>query len=439
MPKWLMMMSALLLGGGLLPVARAQQSQQPTTREGPTNHATGQDVSCSACHTCEKPRPENLCLRGCLRATPEAINKELSRKHGPDVVILNELEDLYLPVPFDHKGHAKMAEMTRGCAVCHHYTPEGARHPACKSCHEVSPIRADMQKPSLKAAYHRQCLNCHREWTGATACETCHAPKAGRGSRSGSMKVPSKDDIMGRMHPPIPEPETKVYQTTYKHRPGTNVIFRHKEHIHRFGFKCAECHHEDSCSRCHEEGKSKAQQVKTLEEHHNPCAYCHDMISSDGCDRCHWDPTKPEPGPFDHANTGWPLGRYHVEKSCRLCHRAVRFVKQDRDCNTCHGGWSAETFDHAVTGQVLDETHAEQDCAECHVDRKFDRPPSCTECHEEDDGIVFPDKRPGPTVKPAAEAPTAAVKRATTQPGSTREEPRTGGGGASGSKGNAPR
>ncbi len=430
MPGSLQTLLAMWLGAVLSAGTPDSQSATPLP---------DQDIPCGSCHSCKQPSPKNLCLRGCLRATPEAITKELSRKLGPDVVILNELEDLYLPVPFDHKGHAKMAEMTKGCAVCHHYTPEGARHPACKSCHEVSPLRENMQKPSLKAAYHRQCLNCHREWTGATACETCHAPKAGRASRSRAARPPSKDDIMGRMHPPIPEPDTKVYQTAYKFMPGTKVIFRHKEHIHRFGFKCAECHHEDSCSRCHQEGKSKAQQVKTLEEHHKPCAQCHDMISSDGCGRCHWDPTKPQPGPFDHAATGWPLSRYHLQKSCRLCHLARRFVELDRDCNTCHDGWSTENFDHAVTGQLLDETHAELDCTGCHLDRKFDLPPSCTECHEEDEGIVFPDQRPGPTVEPVAEAPAAAVERVTTRPGSTTDPPMAGTNGTTGIKGHAPR
>ena len=55
------------------------------------------------------------------------------------------------------------------------------------------------------------------------------------------------------------------------------------------------------------------------------------------------------------------------------------------------------TFDHAVTGQVPDETHAGIDCADCHIDRKFDRPPTCEECHDPDEGVAFPAKRPRPT------------------------------------------
>jgi hypothetical protein len=33
----------------------------------------------------------------------------------------------------------------------------------------------------------------------------------------------------------------------------------------------------------------------------------------------------------------------------------------------------------------------------CHREWRFDRPPTCDECHEEeDDGVAFPAKRPGP-------------------------------------------
>ncbi len=351
-----------------------------------------EEVACSYCHLCEKPTAKNPCLGACPRTLPGAAGKGLKQKRVPDVVILDELEDLYLPVPFDHKGHADMAEMTVGCVACHHYTAEGAAHPACKSCHEVAPVREDMRKPGLKGAYHRQCMACHREWSHETACEVCHAPKAGR---RGMSSRPTKDDIVGRMHPPIPEPDVETYQTRHKFRPGTKVTFRHREHIHRFGFRCAECHREDNCSRCHEEGKKHTQSVKTLEEHHNPCARCHDMEGPERCGSCHWEEGASPPEPFDHAATGWPLNRYHQDKRCRSCHKAVPFAKLDKDCQTCHGDWAVGTFDHSVTGQRFDETHAEVDCEECHIDRRFDRLPTCDECHEEDEGIVFPSKRPG--------------------------------------------
>jgi hypothetical protein len=381
---------------------RSQVPPRATTRD-VVPVASVEDLPCSACHTCDEPTLEDPCLRECQRAGAAAIKREMMEQRGPDMVILDELENLYLPVPFDHHGHAVMAEMTRSCEVCHHYTPEGVRHPACKSCHEIAPAQEDMRKPSLKAAYHRQCLSCHREWSHETACEICHFPKTGLGGGAESPAVPTKDDIMGHMHPPIPEPTTKIYATKHLARPGTNVTFRHEEHIHRFGFTCAVCHHEDSCSRCHEEGKSKSGEVKTLEEHHNPCATCHDMEHPDKCAHCHWAEDEPEPPRFQHSNTGWPLNRYHRERSCRVCHERVPFTKLDRECNSCHGDWEPANFNHAVTGQELDTNHAETDCVECHADRKFDVPPTCDECHDEEEGIAFPKKRPGRVVSPATQ------------------------------------
>ena len=105
------------------------------------------------------------------------------------------------------------------------------------------------------------------------------------------------------------------------------------------------------------------------------------------------------PKPFDHADTGWPLSEYHQGSSCRDCHRNVPFVKLNKDCNSCHGGWEPESFDHAVTGQWLDGNHREIDCGDCHIGRKFDVTPKCDECHDEDEGFVFPKKRPGPVMR----------------------------------------
>ncbi|MBI4716992.1 MAG: cytochrome c3 family protein [Planctomycetes bacterium] len=364
---------------------------QPTKR--PRRALEPPSPDCRHCHSCDTPTPETRCLRTCTRNHEQEVLDELTAKRGPQLVLLDELEDRYLPVPFDHQGHAEMAEMTNGCAACHHYTPEGAKHPACKTCHEVAPAKEDIAKPGLKGAYHRQCMNCHREWSGETRCGVCHHPKTGVTQRAGPEAIPTKDDIMGRIHPPIPEPEVEVYITKREGYPETHVAFRHKAHIHEYDLRCADCHKEDSCSRCHAGDAKHVQRTRSLDEHHKPCVDCH---RDQACDRCHFEPGRPQPPPFDHARTGWPLQRYHQNKSCRACHVRAPYAELDRACNTCHASWTPATFNHAATGQGLDKTHVSQECEECHAERRFDRPPRCDGCHEEDEGITFPAKRPGP-------------------------------------------
>lgn len=339
----------------------------------------------------------------------------MQQYQGPEVVILNELEEAYLPVPFDHKGHAQMAEMADGCVSCHHHTPAGRPHPACRTCHDISGAGTDIAKPCLKGAYHRQCLNCHKDWIDETDCDKCHVRKAAGSKNGGAATSLTKDEMMGRMHPlgqmhpPIPEPDTETYATRSEQAPETQVIFRHREHVERFGLRCVDCHHEESCARCHAREREK-KRPRTLAEHHKPCLRCHsgDMAGATGkiagrCERCHWRKGQPKPPPFDHASTGWPLNRFHMNKSCRVCHKIVPFTKLDRDCDNCHGHWEPGTFDHTVTGQWLDETHAEIDCQDCHPGRKFDPAaggPTCSECHDEDEGFTFPAKRPGPSFRP---------------------------------------
>jgi Ni/Fe-hydrogenase subunit HybB-like protein len=354
-------------------------------------------MTCEQCHSCREPTREDPCLRPCARTELRRFEEEFSAKHGPRIVILDELEDIYLPVPFDHEGHANMARMAGGCALCHHYTPEGLEHPACKTCHEAAAGQGDIRKPGLKGAYHRQCMSCHREWSGEARCGACHQPKAGASHGAAAQPLPTPDDLIGRMHPPIPEPDVEVYRTEREGYPPTKVMFRHKEHVHGYGLRCAECHREDNCNRCHEPGKEHRQKVRSLGEHHKPCFECHRNHS---CDRCHFEEGQAPPPPFDHSRTGWPLRSYHREKSCRACHPKVPFTKLDPNCHSCHQGWTNANFDHAVTGQQLDEIHGRLDCGDCHADRAFDRPPACDQCHEPEEGIIFPAKRPGAVVRP---------------------------------------
>jgi len=63
------------------------------------------------------------------------------------------------------------------CAGCHHHAPIGARPPQCRACHGSS-AQPTHDQPSLKVAYHRQCIGCHqRMGIAKQGCTDCHAKK----------------------------------------------------------------------------------------------------------------------------------------------------------------------------------------------------------------------------------------------------------------------
>jgi len=173
-----------------------------------------QETDCGRCHVQSAPAPGSAELRPCSRPSRAQPAKLTDPLRGPSVVILNELENVYLPVPFDHAGHAEMAQMSGGCVTCHHHSPGDSEHPACKTCHEAGAKNNDIAKPGLKGAYHRQCISCHREWSGESGCNACHQPKTASLGVA-RAESPTPDDVMGRMHPPIPEPDQEIYTTAY--------------------------------------------------------------------------------------------------------------------------------------------------------------------------------------------------------------------------------
>lgn len=119
----------------------------------------------------------------------------------PARVQLDLLSKEFTAVDFDHAAHVNMVG---DCAECHHHTagtppknPDCVRcHAAgtatgvvaCRDCHSAQPFSAEylkqqsanrglyhIDKPGLKAAYHQQCMGCHKDAGGPTDCLDCHA------------------------------------------------------------------------------------------------------------------------------------------------------------------------------------------------------------------------------------------------------------------------
>jgi DnaJ-class molecular chaperone len=64
------------------------------------------------------------------------------------------------------------------CQGCHHNSPAAKKPPTCGSCHSRPFNEKDPFKPGLMAAYHRQCMECHKAMEikkpVSTNCTACH-------------------------------------------------------------------------------------------------------------------------------------------------------------------------------------------------------------------------------------------------------------------------
>jgi hypothetical protein len=344
----------------------------------PQGHAGKDALACDLCHMCPDPSMADPCLKACPRVATEQKALDV----GPEICMINELEYEYEPVIFQHRIHASMSVLHKGCTDCHHYEPAAGRISSCNQCHSRTVVQEQLSQPGLKGAYHRQCLGCHKEWSGEANCEACHAKKNQPGEPS-VLRTPE------RFYPTIQQPEKKVWESAYGG--GTKVTLHHRTHTEKYGIECSSCHHAEGCKSCHRRGETTMTVRHSEEALHAICNSCHAEMS---CKQCH---LKEEAAEFTHDRTGWPLNRYHKNLACRSCHgNPYHFSKPVASCNGCHASWSAATFNHGKTGLALNETHRDFECTECHVDRNFAVPPTCSNCHES--GVAFPSKLPGDRV-----------------------------------------
>lgn len=329
-----------------------------------TNAST---APCSDCHLCTQPTVSDPCLKECFRAGHASTPTKYTGPK-PDLIKLGQSGGLYEPVSFDHQSHADMGSMGDGCSNCHHSSPTGHIAP-CSECH-LQP--ASLGQPGLKGAYHRQCLGCHKQWSGSTECANCHIP-----DETATTVLTTISPEASRLIPiSAHKPDKKVYD--YADQNGEKITFYHNDHVEKFGVECVTCHQGESCGYCHDPNGSSVPR-KSAEEIHSICSDCHD---GDNCKLCHG---KQEKSPFTHDASHWRLGEYHRHLPCRSCHEVGQRIKSLRaDCADCHADWGPDNFEHQLGGLKLDETHREFDCTDCHSNSKYHQPTTCIDCHDEE-------------------------------------------------------
>lgn len=287
---------------------------------------------------------------------------------APHIIVIDQLARLYAPVHFDHDLHVSMSNMDGGCANCHHDLGTSTVAATCVSCHPAEGAGATLSRPSLKGAYHRQCLGCHRDWSHENGCGFCHKEITDEAPTHGA---PDPTDIVGIPHPRLEASPRYVYQTN--HTPAPLVTFQHIDHVESFGLKCVDCHSGATCATCHG--------PKTEPRIINRAANCFPCHAQDKCIFCH--DVSPR-GRFDHAaRTGWSLSPGHGTIVCSACHTGERPLSADVSdgCRACHA--TSNGFDHAKIGVALVGSHAYFDCTECHRGSDAAADVSCTGCHDD--------------------------------------------------------
>ncbi len=166
------------------------------------------DKWCAVCHNARvTPEQQAAGMAGSLtaeqtKAIVEKSAKKPAKELGyfePTKVRIDTLAKDYEPCLFNHRRHvASVAERIGEdklakafhykkeilCATCHHHSPLSMTPPRCGSCHKTAIDPKDPSRPSLKAAYHLQCMGCHDgmnvQRPVKTDCTACHKEAAAK-------------------------------------------------------------------------------------------------------------------------------------------------------------------------------------------------------------------------------------------------------------------
>jgi hypothetical protein len=173
-------------------------------------------VACAGCHAlmAQEDLPERACRICHAGPDPESVDRLRSRFESlddfrppesavrlsfapteiPETVTIGVLSSEYEQAEMPHRKivetlsarikESKIATHFHGhedvvCKGCHHHSPIGEEPPLCEHCHAAEFDETNALKPGLEAAYHLQCLGCHKvmEIEEPKDCAGCHREK----------------------------------------------------------------------------------------------------------------------------------------------------------------------------------------------------------------------------------------------------------------------
>ena len=157
-------------------------------------------AACLACHatppTGTMMSSNDTDVAKALLSSRTPVTGTYSQADIPEKVIIKAISKEYEPAELPHRkiintllknikddklaGYFHRDEGTM-CQGCHHHSPAAKKPPSCSSCHGAPFDENNILRPGLKAAYHRQCMECHEvmgiEKPVATDCTGCHKKK----------------------------------------------------------------------------------------------------------------------------------------------------------------------------------------------------------------------------------------------------------------------
>ncbi len=146
-----------------------------------TRATAPQERTCGRCHTGREPPtppppPGPADLPPASDDFPESLALAADERASvfPHARVVAALAEVVRKSPLAGRFHGGPEAL---CAGCHHHAPLGERPAPCRACHGDSPA-ATVDRPDDRAAYHRQCLGCHRQMgIERVGCTDCHAAR----------------------------------------------------------------------------------------------------------------------------------------------------------------------------------------------------------------------------------------------------------------------